>query len=159
MRAPPIPFGPPSGGCLDKVTADNTTPVIVNMPNGFCDTYGTFTLTASAAGAAAATNLTLFRTDATGLNLMASGGHVSRGVWTTQIGAQNIPGNYVAAPDRRAEARLADGRSRRARMAAPERGGTMTALADGRSPEERIADVERILFEIPDDGPNAPPGK
>jgi hypothetical protein len=82
-------------GCVDKVTADNTTPAIVNLPNGFCDTYGSFTLTASAAGAPAATNVTLFRTDATGLNLMASGDHFSRGVWTTQLAAMNVPGNYV----------------------------------------------------------------
>jgi len=82
-------------GCVDKVT-HATSGAIVNQPNGVCDTYGSFTLKASAAGAPAATNLTLFRTDATGLNLMASGGHFARGVWTTQTGAQNIPGNYVA---------------------------------------------------------------
>ena len=85
----------PLGGCVDRVTGSNTSPAVVNQPDGICDTYGSFTLTASAAGAASATNLTLFRTDATGLNLGASGGHVTRGVWTTQAGAQNVPGNYV----------------------------------------------------------------
>jgi len=83
------------GGCIDKVGGSNTSPAIVNQPDRICDTYGTFTLTASAAGALAATNVTLFRTDSTGLNLAASGGHFNRGVWTTQAGAQNIPGNYV----------------------------------------------------------------
>jgi hypothetical protein len=83
------------GGCIDKVTGNNTSAAIVNQPDGVCDTYGSFTLTASAAGAAPVTNLTLFRTDATGVNLGATGGHFTRGVWTTQVGAQNVPGNYV----------------------------------------------------------------
>jgi hypothetical protein len=83
-------------GCVDKVGSSNTTATFVNHADGICDTYGSFTLTAATAGAAAATNVTLFRTDGTGLNLAAGGGHFNHGVWSTQAGAQNIPGNYVA---------------------------------------------------------------
>lgn len=37
--------GAPAGACVDKVGADNTMPVVTNMPSGICDTVGTFTLT------------------------------------------------------------------------------------------------------------------
>ena len=65
-----------ASGCVDKVGANNSA-TILNHSDGICDTYGSFTLTAASAGAAAATNVTLFRTDAAGLNLAASGGHFS----------------------------------------------------------------------------------
>jgi hypothetical protein len=87
--------GTPLSGCVDKVGATNTSPAVLNTPDGIYDTYGSFTLTAAGSGATA-TNVTLFRTDATGTNLASSGGHFDFGVWTTEIGAQNIPGNYVA---------------------------------------------------------------
>jgi hypothetical protein len=82
-------------GCVDKVGGTNTTATPVNHSDGFCDTYGSFTLTASGAGSVTATNVVLFRSDATGTNLQSSAGRVSYGVWTTEIGAQNIPGNYA----------------------------------------------------------------
>jgi hypothetical protein len=81
--------------CVDKVGSNNTEPTIINTPDGICDANGTLTLTVGAAGATI-TNATFFRTDPTGGNESASGGHINRGVWTTEAGAQNIPGNYVA---------------------------------------------------------------
>jgi hypothetical protein len=83
------------GGCMDKVGGSNTTATPVNHSDGFCDTYGSFTLNVSGAGSTTAANVVLFRSDATGTNLQSSAGRVSYGVWTTQIGAQNIPGNYA----------------------------------------------------------------
>jgi hypothetical protein len=85
-----------SSSCVDKVGADNTVATIFNNPNGTCDTVGSMTLTVPAGGTGTLTNATLFRTDSTGGNLAASGGHFNRGVWTTQDGTQNVPGNYVA---------------------------------------------------------------
>jgi hypothetical protein len=80
--------------CVDKVGADYHVATIMNMPDGICDTRGSFTLMVQ--GTAALTNGTLFRSDSTGTNLNTSGGHFNSGVWTTQSGAQNVPGNYVA---------------------------------------------------------------
>jgi hypothetical protein len=85
-----------NGSCIDLVASTNTSATFGDHPDGICDTYGSFTLTVSTAGAAAVTNVTFFRTDSTGLNLAAGGGIFTRGVWSTQVGAQNIPGNYVA---------------------------------------------------------------
>ncbi|HEX3695153.1 MAG TPA: hypothetical protein VH374_07160 [Polyangia bacterium] len=84
------------GGCIDKVGGTNTSPMIVNHPDGICDTYGSFTLTVHQSAATTAVNVTLFRVDNTGLNLGASDNHYKSGVWSTSAGAQNIPGNYVA---------------------------------------------------------------
>ncbi|HEY2899026.1 MAG TPA: hypothetical protein VGL59_00510 [Polyangia bacterium] len=86
----------PLGGCIDKVGGTNTSPMIVNHPDGLCDTYGSFTLTVHQSAASTAVNVTLFRVDNTGLNLGASDNHFNFGVWSTSAGAQNIPGNYVA---------------------------------------------------------------
>jgi hypothetical protein len=83
------------GGCVDRIGGTNTTATPVNHPDGICDTYGSFTLTVSGAGSDTATNVVLFRSDATGTNLASGGGHVNYGAWTTEIGAQNIPGNYA----------------------------------------------------------------
>ncbi len=41
------------------------------------------------------TNATMFRVDSEGTNLQSSGGHITRGVWNTKTGVQNVPGNYV----------------------------------------------------------------
>jgi len=82
-------------GCLDLVGGTNTTPTPVSHPDGICDTYGSFTLNVAAAGATPLlTNATLYRVDATGQNLGASGGHVTLGAWSTVPSVQNIPGNY-----------------------------------------------------------------
>jgi len=34
-----------SRSCVDKVDGNDTAPTIVNMPDGICDTVGSFTLT------------------------------------------------------------------------------------------------------------------
>jgi len=81
---------PTARGPAPTPTPTRTTPIAPSSPAS--------AQPVSLAGSPILTNVTLFRTDATGANQGSNGpgGRVNHGEWTSVLDQQNVPGNYAA---------------------------------------------------------------